>query len=775
MASSSIGSLAITLTLDNKQFSASLTKVKQSSSKGASDLKNAWSGAAAFADAAVAKAFDKISSTISNAIGPAIKRVDSLNNFPKVMESLGFSAEESTGSIRAISDSLDGLPTSLDEATTNVQMLTATMGNLNKGEVNATKVGIAFNNMMLAGGQGTQAASNALTQYNQMLAVGKVDQQAWNSLVTAAPGQLNQVAQSLLGASANQKTLYEAMKEGTVSFDDFNAAIVKLNQEGGEGFGSFEDQARAATGGIGTALENVQNRAAKAIGSVIDTIGSENIAGAINDLSSKFADLANGVSEVIKFFQQNEGAARGLEAALIAVGVAIGTIKVASFVMKLASLLSTVVSVGSALWTTVVPALIGFGITLFTTVIPAVWAFTAALLANPITWIVLAVAALIAAIVALVLNFDKVKEAVSQAFNKIGEVIGGVADFIKGVFAGIGEFIGGVVENIKGFFVNAWNFISGIFSTVGSFLANVFATPIAIISKIIEIILKIGEIIGKVIYGTVAMAVGFFATIFQNLWNGITAGLAKVGAFFSTVFQSIMEAVGRVGEFFSSVFNGVWEFISGIVENVKNAFQGVWDFITGIFGGVAQWFGDRFTEAFNKIKGVFEGIGNFFRGVWDTITGIFSKIGTAIGDAVSGAFKSVVNGILSFIEGFINGIIRTINGFIGGINSVFGAVGVHIDPIGELALNRLAQGGYADGATAAIFGEAGKEVALPLEHNTDNWSGLLAAALAEEFEMGEISTGGERPINNTQNIIVNDDMDIRKVGNAFLQEIRRVA
>lgn len=774
MAGSTVGQLVIGISLKDKDLTKSLSKISAKNKKATSALSSAWDKASTLSAAVVDRAFNAVASTISSTVDSAVKRVDTLNNFPKVMQSLGYGADEATSSINLIKGAIDGLPTSLDDAVSNVQMLTATMGNLNKGSVNATKVGIAFNNMMLAGGQGTQAAHDALTQYNQMLAVGKVDMQAWTSVVNAAPGQMNQLAQSLLGASANQKDLYEAMKDGTITFDDFNAAIVKLNEEGGDGFDSFSDQARAATGGIGTALENVQNRAAKAIGSIIDTIGTDNIANAIDDISSKFMDLANNVSEVIKFFQENEGAAKALEAAFIAVGVAIGAIKTVNFVMKLMSLASTVVSVGTAIWTTLVPALVGFGITLFTTVIPAIWAMTTALLANPITWIVLAVVALIAAIVLLIMNFDEVKEVVGKVFERVKEIIGNVANFIKGVFAGIGEFIGGVVENIKNFFVGAWNFISGIFGAIGGFLGNIFAIPIAIISKIIEIILKIGEIIVKVIYGTVAMAVGFFAGIFSNLWNGIKAGLAAVGAFFANIFQGIMNAVGAVGEFFGIIFSGIWEKISGVVENIKNAFQGVWDFITGIFGGVAQWFGDRFQDAFNKIKGVFEGIGNFFRGVWDTITGIFGKIGAAIGDAVSSAFKRVVNGVLTFVENAINGPIRLINGFIDGINSVFGAVGVHIDHIGELSLPRMAQGGYANSATAAVFGEAGKEVALPLERNTDNWSGLLAAALAEEFEMGEVAGGGDRPIENTQNIYINDKMDIRKVGNAFLQEIRRV-
>ena len=213
---------------------------------------------------------------------------------------------------------VDGLPTRLQDMTTNVQTLAATMGNLASGEVNATTVGKAFNDMMLAGGQGTAAASNAFTQYTQMLAVGKVDQMAWNSVVTAAPGQMDKLAKSMLGAEANQKTLYKALQDGSVTFDQMNEAIVRLDKEGGEGFASFEDQARNATKGIGTSMDNAKNRITSALAGIIQAIGQENISGVIEAFTTKFGSIGkifggfgeNG--EVVGFVA---GLKRGLESA----------------------------------------------------------------------------------------------------------------------------------------------------------------------------------------------------------------------------------------------------------------------------------------------------------------------------------------------------------------------------------------------------------------------------------------------------------------------------
>lgn len=253
-----LGEAVIRLTFDGKDVQAELKHLESSVEKSGKATGSKWGTKwTVAAGNLIAKGVSKVSSMVTSTMGKAISRLDTLNNFPKVMTALGFSAEEADKSVSDINDALDGLPTTLDAAVNDVQKLAATMGNLDKGMVNATSVGLALNDMFLAGGKGTEEASAAMEQFNQMLANGKVDMQSWRSMVNAAPGQMDQLAKSLLGASANQADLYKAMQEGTVSFDEFNEAVVRLDKEGGEGFASFYDQAVAATGGIETQLENV--------------------------------------------------------------------------------------------------------------------------------------------------------------------------------------------------------------------------------------------------------------------------------------------------------------------------------------------------------------------------------------------------------------------------------------------------------------------------------------------------------------------------------------
>lgn len=244
---------------------------------------------------AAAAVTTKAMGVISNSIGSAVGRADQMNNFPKVMKNLGYSSEDAATSIKKITNALDGLPTTSSAMTGMVQQLAPLTSNLDE----ATDIALAFNNAMLAGGASTMEQENALTQYTQMLSAGKVDMQAWRSIQAAMPGQLNQVAEAMLGAGKNSNDLYEAMKNGSISFDDFNKKVIELNQNGFGKYASFAQQAKDATQGIGTAMENVKNRVAKAVQKIIDAVGVENIAGAINRFSSQFGKVGDAAAGMV--------------------------------------------------------------------------------------------------------------------------------------------------------------------------------------------------------------------------------------------------------------------------------------------------------------------------------------------------------------------------------------------------------------------------------------------------------------------------------------------
>lgn len=210
----------------------------------------------------------KAMGVISNSVDGAVKRFDTLRNYPKVMESLGFSTEKASKSIDTLSKGITFLPTTLDKVASQTQQVVAVTGDLDK----ATRLTLALNNAMASGGQSAEQQASAINQWTQAMAKGKPDLQDWRALVQTAPAQMNQLAEATLGAGKTQSDLYEAMKNGTVSIDEVNDAMIRLSEQGADGITSWAEQAKSAGGGIQMAMTNIKAGIQRNMASVMDSI-----------------------------------------------------------------------------------------------------------------------------------------------------------------------------------------------------------------------------------------------------------------------------------------------------------------------------------------------------------------------------------------------------------------------------------------------------------------------------------------------------------------------
>ena len=239
-------------------------------------------------------------SSITSNLNAAISRFDTLNNYPRVMQSLGYSSDEADASIKKMSDRLQGLPTKLDSMAKTVQGFSVITKDLDL----ATEAGLALNDMLLASGSSQQLVTSAAEQFRQMLSKGKPDMQDWKSLTQAMPGQLDQLAKSMLGPTANANDLYAALGGGKgnkakFTMNDLLKQIIKLDKEGGNGFASFEEQARQATGGVQTSMENLGTAISRGIAGVMDAVGQDTIAGVFNDLKGGINDAFGTIQGVV--------------------------------------------------------------------------------------------------------------------------------------------------------------------------------------------------------------------------------------------------------------------------------------------------------------------------------------------------------------------------------------------------------------------------------------------------------------------------------------------
>lgn len=270
----------------------------------------------------------KAMDSISSHVGSAISRFDTLNNYPKVMQSLGYSADSANASIGKMSDRLSTLPTRLDDMVSVVQGITTSVGDLDK----ATDVGLALNDMLVASGSSTQLCSAAMEQFRQILSKGKPEMEDWRSLTTAMPGQMDQLAKAMLGPTANANDLYAALggggKDPTITLDQLMDKMVELDTQGGASFASFKDQAETAAGGVQTSIQNMSNSVTKGVTGTLEAVGRNNIAGVLDDakgaVNGFFKVVNGGVSASMPLVKQLYGAFKGLAPEIVsgAAGIA---------------------------------------------------------------------------------------------------------------------------------------------------------------------------------------------------------------------------------------------------------------------------------------------------------------------------------------------------------------------------------------------------------------------------------------------------------------------
>ena len=200
--------------------------------------------------------------TLRASMDSAIARFDTLNNFPKVMQSLGVSAEESEKAIQKLSDGIEGLPTTLDDIASTAQRMYTSFNDMDK----ATDTAIALNNALLGSGASAEDAKRGAEQYMQALQRGKFEMEEWKTLQETMDVGLIKVAESFgfAGKTAKQD-LYKALQDGTITMEEFNDKLIEV----GTGTGIMAKLAKENSLGIATSLQNLRTAAAKGLADII--------------------------------------------------------------------------------------------------------------------------------------------------------------------------------------------------------------------------------------------------------------------------------------------------------------------------------------------------------------------------------------------------------------------------------------------------------------------------------------------------------------------------
>ena len=658
------------------------------------------------------KAFDAISSSLGSAIG----RVDTMNNFPKVMKNLGYSSDDATASIKKMSASIDGLPTSLPALTGMVQQLAPLCGGLDE----ATNIGIAFNDMCLASGASTEDVSRAMQQYSQILSKGKPELQDWKTLQEVMPGQLNQVAKALIGPTANSKDLYNALKDGSITMGDFNNAVMKLDTEGVDGFASFAQQAKDSTQGIGTALDNISNRVAKAVQTIIDAFGAENISGAINAFSGSFGKTADAIATVI--YGIKDVISKGVSG----IASVFGQIKSA----LPSGFLDGIVNAFNQLAPAIMPA-----ITAFTLLLPvmggmqkvfgivsgfkSLGAALSAVAGGPVGLVIGAIAAVVVGLAALYNTNEDVRNAINSAWSGIQSAAAQVWPYIQQAVTTACSVIQGAVTQywpviqqvvtqvmgaVKDFVVSAWPTIQAAFTTACSVIQSIIQAVWPVIQAVVSVVMSAIQLIVTQVWPTVqnyiSMACQVIMAVINAVWpviqtiittvmNVIMAVVSVVWPIIQTVFSTacavIAAVINAVWPVIQTVITTVMQVINAVIGTVLAAINGDW---SGVWTGIQSIMETVWTGIQNIVSAAIGAVSSIISSVLSTISGVWS--GTW--GAIKWAFSSIWNGIKGAATSGIDSVYTTVTGIKDKIVGFFSGAGSWLVESGKSILNGLKDG-----------------------------------------------------------------------------------
>lgn len=648
----------------------------------------------------VTKVIGATMNVLSSSFDGAINRFDTMQSYPKVMKSLGFSVEQSQKSVAKLNQSVQGLPTSLADVVTTSKSLSAVTGNIDK----ATNTTIALNHAFLASGSSSEDASRGLQQYSQMLAKGTVDMQSWRTLQETMAPALTKVSKKLGIASGDANELYEALQNGTITFDQFNDAMIECDTE----TGGFADTALEASKGVKTSMTNiksaVQNLEQGFMSAMNNMLKSKAMGGLVDNLEkikSKIYDFRNSIMET-----KDDGLTWDFKP------------EVMENVSKAMDWLADRANNAKAM---IQQFYDGF--------------MKTDAVQNAITM------------------FDKIKDAIgnvmdklqdSKVFEQLGQDIGNIIAKVEDVTGKIADFVTNLkTEDVKKF-ASAVKLLAGAFvgikvgSKVSSTIKGVVGSAQSGYSKLKSIIDKIKGVGGT--EGTPTSSPSSSGV--PDIGNASIQTAQKT----SKAAQIINSAFEGISNVITSVCEGAKGIITGLGDAISTAFQGIGQGIKSALEGVGTVI-ESFGTAISTIaQGIGQGLATAFTGLGTAIAMVPPTTWLALAAAIlaTGAAMALVGSQGEGLQMVLEGVADVVSAFGPVIKDVFEGISNVIQSFGETVsgiLNSVSGVIKSIGQSALNAGKGFKELAKGIQIITGlNLFDMGASLAAVAAGVGAIAT-----------------------------------
>ena len=512
-----------------------------------------------------AKGISKGLEVMSQNLDGAIKRVDTMNNFPKVMKNFGVSSEDANESIKRIDKSVQGLPTSLDQAVAGVQDLFMVTKDLKQSE----KLFQAINDsaMVFANGS-TEAVDRFIYGYKQALAAGKVSAQDFNQMNEAIPGLMSKVAEKM---GVSYKELKDGLSNGSISIEQFNKTLKLLDTEGVGAMESLQKGAKTSTGGFQTAISNMKTAFVRGVGNIVtETDKALKPMGGLSGVISKIGKVGE---QAFKFI----GAAiKDVLPTLIQVGKdvmppLVNTFK--SLMPVIQKLGATLLPAISTILAKLLPAISQIAEGLMPLIVTTLDALTPVI--DPLVEVLSAVIDYVMAMInplmqVLQVILPPIVSILSNLAKVLLPLLTGWLKFVAGAITTTFGIVKGFVNGIKAFLDIVINFIKDNWQSILLFFLNPFAGAF-------KFLYDKCEGFRNFVNGFVSAVVGFFKSIPGKI-KSFATGIVDV-------FKNIPNKLLNIGK---DIVKGLWNGIKGmktwVLDKVKGFGKSILNGLKGILG-----------------------------------------------------------------------------------------------------------------------------------------------------------------------------------------------
>ncbi len=347
-------------------------------------------------------------------------------------------------------------------------------------------------------------------------------------------------------------------------------------------------------------------------------------------------------------------------------------------------------------------------------------------------------------------NFQTFLDGVSTAFAGISQFIKPVLDDLTSLLVPIAEIALSTVGTVLNTIGDALNWIGS--NEIAITLLEALAIAIGLVTTALTLykVIQSGVIIQK-IKETAVLIANAAAWIAANLpIILITAAIAAVIAIiilcvkhWDTIKETVENVCNAIKEKAIELKDKVVEKFTEIKDNISEKLENIKTKVQEIWENIKSTIKEKIDNVKTNISNTLNNIKNTWESIWTNLKTTVSNVW----DGIWSTIKNVINNILGGIEGFANGIVRGINKVLSGLDGIVNAVGqvigldIHVSPLSEISLPRLANGNVAYEETLAIFGEYSgasydPEITAPQSTIADTFRNVLS-----EFN-GNNSNGG---------------------------------